>query len=133
MKATDTVLAILATARLTRLATEDHLGRWYFQAPIQAWGDRHEVAAIAAVSETGHPDAVDRLSAYDPEYPWTWQKRLSEGATCRWCVGFWIGVLVLAAVVLCPRPLRGLLRFGLAALGLNLVANAVGRWTGTLD
>lgn len=137
----DAVLAVLGTARLVRLFTEDHLGRWYFRDPIEAWGNQHEVAAINAVTwrieNNPHQEDVDaltqQLTEYDESRPWTWQKRLSEGASCRWCVGFWLGVLVLAATVLCPRPLRGLLRFGLGALSLNLVANAVGRWTGTLD
>jgi len=130
----DTALVVLAAARLTRLLTEDHLGRWYFRGPIEAWGDRHEVAAFGDAEADGD---VERLAAYDESRPWTWQKRLSEGASCRWCVGFWIGGLVLTGDVLTRTTAFGwarpLYRFGLSVLALNSVANWVGERTGTLS
>lgn len=139
----DVVLIVLAAARLTRLFTEDHLGRWYFRDPIEAWGDRHEVALIEQATKAlqENPEAAgilaEMVQEYDESRPWAWQKRLSDGASCRWCVGFWLGGLVLTGDVLTRTTVFGwarpLYRFVLAVLSLNLVSNAVGRWTGTLS
>lgn len=141
----DVVVLVLAAARLTRLFTEDHLGRWYFQDPIETWGNRHEVAAVQAVTwrieENAYQEDVEALTReleeYDESRPWTWQKRLSEGASCRWCVGFWLGGLVLAVDVLTRTQgfgwARPLWRFALGVLALNAVSNWVGAKTGTLS
>ena len=141
----DLAVLVLATARLVRLFTEDHLGRWYFRGPVEAWGDRHEKASIAQTSAAieaglaaGTPvdEMIAALEEYDAAAAWTWQKRLSEGASCRWCVGFWLGGLALALDALTRTTAFGwarpLYRFGLAALALNTVANWVGEKTGTL-
>ena len=107
------VLVILATARLTRFVTEDWLGHWWLVEPARRW-------ALARQWQSGHlpPDWEDR----DETEP---RVRLVMGLDCPFCVGFWIGTAVLLAVVLCPPPLRPVLRFGLAALSLNYVVGHV--------
>lgn len=140
---TGALLVVLATARLTRLFTEDSLGRWYFHGPIEAWGDRHEKVLLDRAIRTlrhdsrDHPVLARKVEQYDESDPWSWQKRLASGAGCRWCVGFWIGGLVLTSDVLTRTPwfgwARPVFRFGLAVLALNTVSNWVGEKTGTLS
>jgi hypothetical protein len=140
---TDAALIVLGTARLTRLITEDDLGRWYFRDPIEGWGYRAEKAvldqAVLALQENPDADGVlgEELAEYDESRPWSWRMRLASGAGCRWCIGFWIGAVVLTVDVLTRTTVFGwarpVFRFGLGVLALNAVSNAVGRWTGTLS
>lgn len=80
--------------RLSRLVTTDDLGR-YAREPAQRWGARH------------------------PAHAW-----LAEGTECPFCVGYWCGVVVLAAYQV--RPLRPLWRFVCGTLTLNEVAAHLG-------
>jgi hypothetical protein len=108
--ASDLILAVGATLRLTRFITQDWLGEWAIDAPARKWANKHDL---------GHPfpDAVDHEQG--------WRSKLVKGLDCPFCVGFWLGVLVLGAFVLTPRPLRGLLRFGTGALSLNYLVGHV--------
>lgn len=109
------VLVILATLRLTRLATTDSLTGWLIREPLQRWGDRHEAnrrAAILMTVEETDPDNLapsarawlsDLVSRLDQDDPVSWQARLVSGIYCPFCVGFWIAVAVtLITIVLAP-------------------------------
>lgn len=123
----DLTLTVLATVRLIRLVTQDDLGRWVLTGPVERWALGHERAAIAAAG-------TEEVSAYSVDDPLSWQMRLARGAGCRWCVGFWVGVFTAGGTLLLRRGrLAGLWRLGMAVLGLNVVAVAVGVKAGTLD
>jgi len=104
---TDTVLVIGATARLTRAVVADDIGWWYVREPAFRWAE------------------------YDPEAeegPTGNRQRLVSGLDCPHCVGFWIGVGVLAMTAVAPRGTRRgtAWRWGMAALGLNTAVTVVG-------
>ena len=96
-QALDVALVVGATARLTRLVTTDDLGEWWIRDPAFQVANWHMI-------RTG-------------ELPW-WDKYRS-GLSCGWCVGYWIGVLVL--VTSRTRRGHGACRFTAATLTLNLV------------
>lgn len=121
-------LVVLATTRLIRFVTEDSLGDWWIRRPVRQW----------AIDRTVGLDGVepeDFDAEVDDPALWSWRVKLASGIDCRWCSGFWVGVLVLAGEVVLSRiPLvRHLWRFGLVALSLNVVANATGKVTHTLS
>ena len=122
IRAVDAALIVLGTARLTRLVTEDSLGYWWFVGPVRGWANRHDAREDSWV---------------EPDPDLGWRSKLASGLVCRWCVGFWLGGLVLTADVLTRTTVFGwarpLLRFGLGVLALNAASNAVGKWTGTLS
>lgn len=147
------VLVVLATARLIRFVTEDSLGHWWIVQPVSRWATRPEMIArrdalarwqaqhtetttytLNDGTETRDPESAFE-DAYAAEGPLTWQGKVASGIDCRWCVGFWIGVLVLVGEVTLGRipGVRALWRFGLATLALNSVANAAGTRLGTLS
>lgn len=122
-------LVVLATARLVRLVTEDSLGDWWVRRPVRQW----------AIDRTGGLDGVepeDFDDAVGDPSRWSWRVKLASGIDCRWCVGFWLGVLVLIGEALTAtralRWARPLWTFALSALALNVVANAAGKATHTL-
>lgn len=102
----------LATLRLTRFVTTDKLGDWWIVQPAKQWAYSRE----------------------RPEHE-GWRTKIAEATECKWCVGFWIGVLVMLGQIIAPRipVVRHVWQFTLMALSLNVVANAVGEKLGTLD
>lgn len=90
----DLVLLALATARATRLVTTDSLGQWWIHQPANNWVDR------------------------DPK---PWKYKLTEGLSCPFCVGFWIGTAALATLALAGGPghAHELWRYAAAAFALN--------------
>jgi hypothetical protein len=118
------VLVVLATARLIRFVTEDSLGHWWVVEPVREWANVHD-----------NPDIQKGSLAAVTEEPEPWRSKVASGIDCRWCVGFWIGVLVLVGEVTLGRipGIRHLWRFGLASLALNSVANATGKALHTLS
>jgi hypothetical protein len=119
-------LVVIATARLIRFVTEDSLGYWWVVEPVRAWANVHD-----------NPD-IERgsMGSYEEPQPWRgWRSKVASGIDCRWCVGFWIGVLVLVGEVTLGRipGVRHLWTFALAALALNSVANGVGKGIHTLS
>ena len=113
-------LVVLGTARLIRFVTEDSLGYWWVVQPVRRWANRHE--------DGGEDDD-------DPNPEAGWRSKVASGIDCRWCVGFWIGALVLVGEVTLGRipGVRQVWRFGLATLALNSVANGVGKGIHTLS
>lgn len=102
----------MATYRLTRLVIadvvldgpRDQLVRWaYVRAGV-------ELPPMEPASWAGYAMADD-----DPP-------KLATLVTCRWCAGFWIAVLVVAARRLCPRLWAPLARALTYSAGAALLA-----------
>lgn len=131
-------LILLATARATRFITSDWLGEWTISGPAHEWAQAYEEQARrdeyrAARDRTPGPfPPYDHWgSSKDDAGPRTWQGKLVKGLDCPFCVGFWIGGLILLGEVTLGRsPLRGLWRFGLGMLGLNYL---VGHLSSRID
>lgn len=136
MKAPRVLLVALATLRLTRFVTTDWLGEWTVVGPIKRWAVRDtvaraveedwfrtdfEAARLRALEEHSTEDA-DRVLAYGVQGPHpSHRARLAKGLDCPFCVGFWIGALLLLGEVATRRwrALRGPWTLLLGALGLN--------------
>lgn len=132
-------IVALATLRLTRLSTSDWLGEWAFVRPAKAWANKAEAAELERRTAEIHalPEGApmpawaldgsgDARSELDP---FTWQAKLVKGLDCPFCVGFWLGGLVLLGEVTIARvPVLGALwRFGLSMLALNYVVGHVSK------
>uniref|UniRef100_A0AAU7J7F6 DUF1360 domain-containing protein n=2 Tax=unclassified bacterial viruses TaxID=12333 RepID=A0AAU7J7F6_9VIRU len=131
-KAARVALVALATARATRFITSDWLGEWWIAGPARKWADRHEEADRREEYERKRANANGPMPAYahwgsprDGE-PRTWRGKLVKGLDCPFCVGFWIGGLILLGEATIGRSrLRPLWRFGIAMLGLNYIVGHI--------
>jgi hypothetical protein len=132
------ILAVLATLRLTRFITEDTLAHWMIVRPARVWATpRH--ALIGWTEGDGETPARPKIVV---DHVWEdmdpgvegWKVKLVSGLDCRWCVGFWLGAAVLLSLVIARAvpPVLPVWRFVMGALSINVAANAVGKWTGTL-
>lgn len=102
----DLALLLLATLRLVRLVLTDDLGRRALGEPIERF--------LWSRARAG------RLPAWFP-----------GGMTCPFCIGFWVGALVLASLALVGGPgadgtAAVLWRYVAGALALNWIAAHVG-------
>lgn len=93
----NTAVKLLATLRLTRLVTTDSLGERLIQQPAEQWA-----TANSPVEENSNGDLP-------------WRMELVSGLYCPACVGFWLGLVVLAL------PDNRLTRWVLRGLALNYV------------
>lgn len=138
------LLAALATLRLTRFITSDYLGEWAIVAPLKRWAVRDVIAPTAASAEQKQAienakrialdedgtEERDNLIEYGSQGPHASKRaRLVKGLDCPFCVGFWIGALVLLGEVATRlRPLRWarpFWTFTLGALGLNYIVGHI--------
>lgn len=98
----DVLLALGCTMRLTRLITTDHLGRWWIGDPatLRANHGRHRTL-------WGYIDAL---------------------VHCPYCIGFWIGNIVLTSLYLTggPGDTTEPWRWVTGAFTLNYVAAHIG-------
>lgn len=90
----DLLLAAGFTARLTRVIVTDDIGKWWIRDPLSKWARGKE-------PEVQH-NAVYRNGEWVAEDP-SWRKYL-DGLACPYCVGFWIGVLILASLAAVGGP-----------------------------
>jgi hypothetical protein len=99
-------LDLLATYRLTRLATADVIS---------------EPARMAVLKRVGAepPPGEDDPTAQEVVESLEDPPRLATLVTCRWCAGMWIAAGVTAARLVAPRA------WDVAARGLALSAGAV--------
>lgn len=126
------LVAALVALRLTRFVTSDYLGEWTIAGPAKRWAWRHDKPAPGLSSETvlasdpNLPRNVNEAAA-TPFGHWGWRSKLVKGLDCPFCVGFWLGVLVLLAELVAPRipVVRHLWRFAAGALALNYVTGHV--------
>lgn len=131
MSAARIVLVALASARATRFVTSDWLGEWTIGVRAKRWANYHEAPAFGSLGAL--PIAVreeQEMRLNSPVEPDNgWRSKLVHGLDCPFCVGFWIGGLVLAGEALTRltplRVLRPAWTFLLAMAGLNYVVGHV--------
>jgi len=120
------LVAVLATLRLTRFVTTDDLGLWTVKTPAYNWAARHEPPMPVIEPWDGLPEhfvePVERIRVPG------WRLRLVSGLECPFCVGFWIGVIVLGLLWLAggPEDPAEWWWFGAGVFALNYVAGHVG-------
>lgn len=122
------LVAALATARLTRFFTSDKLGEWVAVGPAKRWAFRQETAPEFRdqIEEVFERDRITGRPQETPNPMWGWRSKLVTGLDCPFCVGFWLGALVLLALPLTRVPVLGaVVRFGLSALALNYITGHV--------
>lgn len=122
MKLTTKLITLGAALRLTRLVVVDEIGQWWIKDPIDKaaydWYDRQlKEAQLRYESEAPEVLRVGRGVKGVPEVPNPWWWKYRSGLDCPFCVGFWIGALVLAASPLFERS--RLVRFVATALAFN--------------
>ena len=100
------VLDLLATYRLTRLATADVISEPARMAVLRR---------VGAEPPPGEDDPTAQEVVESLDHP----PRLATLITCRWCAGMWIAAGVTAARLAAPRA------WDVAARGLALSAGAV--------
>jgi len=124
MRLLDAPLAVLAAARLSRLAITDDIGRWWIHEPVDRAMDRYAERELWAAANVGQA----------PQEPWWWKYR--SGLDCPFCIGFWLGAAVLvtgAAATRRPGPAASAWRLGAGALALNYAAAHLGARLGDFD
>lgn len=111
----DLLLALGLCLRLTRLVVNDDISLWWVRHPAQQWAMSH--------------DSLPSASPYsDPEWVPRWRSKLVLGLSCPWCVGFWIGCLVLLSLYVAGGPghVWELWRWVAGAFTLNWIAAHIG-------
>ena len=101
--ALDLVLVTLATLRVTRLVTTDSIGQWWLYAPLYR-----------------------RATSTQPTPKWA---KYVEGLTCPFCVGFWIGLVMVLVLWLVGGPGDAAVwwRYLVGAFALNYVVGHVAK------
>jgi hypothetical protein len=112
------VISALATARLTRFITTDWLGEWLIVGPAKRWAAR-----------------VDGPEPTPEQYmvlPGVRRWKLVKGLSCPFCVGFWIGLLIIIGSLTLGRLpiIEWGWWVGLGALALNYL---VGHLSSKID
>lgn len=106
------MLVVGATLRLTRFIVSDTLGEWLIVRPAKRWGEKADIQALNEaydLKQAGFSARSDELyEKTQDEEPLTPQSKLVSGLECPFCVGFWVGLIVLIADRVLPR--RGILR-----------------------
>lgn len=111
-------LVLGATLRLTRLVITDDMGHWWVRGPAERWAARHDHVL---------PEVSDIERTWVPG----WRTKLTSGLDCPFCVGHWIGVLVLVSLALVGGPDStstgaSVWRWVAGALTLNWIAAHIG-------
>ena len=114
---TRAALLTLTAARLTRLVVWDEIADWWLKDPIDRAAQRwYSEQTEALRTADGHV-----VREVEPEQPWWWKYR--SGLDCPYCVGFWLGVGVLAIDAAAgEHPIWRLTR---DALAMNMVVAPV--------
>ncbi|QBI98101.1 hypothetical protein SEA_FIREMAN_17 [Microbacterium phage Fireman] len=125
-------MILLATARATRFVTSDWLGEWWIAGPANRWAAKSEADARRAeydakrAATNGPYPPYSAWASEQDDQPRTWRGKLVKGLDCPFCVGFWIGGLILLGEATIGRsPLRPLWRFGIGMLGLNYLVGHI--------
>ena len=102
----DILILVLADLRLTRLVTTDDLGYWLLREPLERWADFY-------------PD--------EGEEPSGLKSKIVSGLACPFCVGFWVGLSLLATLFLAGGPGHCSLvwEYAAGAFALNYLAGHI--------
>lgn len=115
------LVLVLITARLSRFVTSDTLGEWLIVSPANEWAANHEGQRRSRLQYDDGSDAGPDIDPRDG-----WRSKLVSGLGCPHCVGFWLGLVVLAVSKLTRVPVLGkLIRFAGLGLALNYVVGHV--------
>ena len=135
------VLVILATLRATRFVTSDYLGHWTIVRPARLWAMRRTPALVeryplltdGTIPDDAH-DVYDQLwDQVRPDEASKWT-RLVKGLDCPFCVGFWIGALILLGEVATrTRPFRWARPLWTALLAVLALNEVVGHVSSRID
>ena len=115
------LLALGFTLRLTRFVTEDWLGHWWIVQPARRWALKEFHSLRYATAEV-----IDEEWNGAQVFTTTRQK-IVKGLDCPFCVGFWLGALVLLSLVV-TRAVPALLplwRFVAGTFTLNYIVGNV--------
>lgn len=109
----DVLLALGFTLRLIQLVTRDDIAVWWVHQPLLRLGQRK-----GTWNEMHTPLGLERVF----EFP-RWFK-YAQGLECMWCVGFWLGALVLLSLKIAGGPGHAweIWRWTAGAFALNYVA-----------
>lgn len=120
----DCLLALGLTLRLTRLVVMDDLSLWWLRGPLAVWATRKNPLPEMDTLPTGFQE----MRVYVPD----WRGKLVSGLSCPFCVGFWIGCLVLLSLWLVGGPGAAAepWRWVAGAFTLNWVAAHIGARAG---
>lgn len=107
----DVLLALGLTLRLSRLIVADDIGLWFVRGPAAKWAIRREPRADG------------------------WRAKLQSGLSCPFCVGFWIGCLVLLSLWLVggPGDAAEPCRWIAGAFALNWIVGHIAARAGDVD
>lgn len=117
MRWTSVVLAVLASARLTRFVVRDDLAKWWIKDPIDRAMDEYAAGELLEADQQGR----------EPVEPWWWKYR--SGLDCPWCVGFWVSLGVAGVAGMRYPPIR----LGLAGMAINYLTVHAGERLGDYD
>lgn len=109
--AIDILLALGLTLRLSRLVVTDDIGLWWIRIPAFNWAHAREPRADG------------------------WRAKLQSGLSCPFCVGFWIGCLVLLSLWLVGGPghAHEAWRWVSGAFALNWIVGHIAARAGDVD
>lgn len=129
------LLAVLAAMRLTRLVIADDLGLWYVRGPAAMWAVRYD-SPLPLPEVDSAEEAVELREQTAPALGW--RSKLVSGLSCPFCVGWWLGVLVLLSLWAVGGPsststAAEVWRWVAGALALNYVAAHIGARLGDTD
>lgn len=129
MNAARVALLSLASLRATRFVTSDWLGEWTIGARAKRWANRREAFVDDDIRLADRATQDRELGKMPVDVENGWRSKLVHGLDCPFCVGFWLGALVLAGEALFRftplRVLRPVWTFALAVAGLNYVVGHV--------
>jgi hypothetical protein len=117
-------LAVPATLRLTRFITSDWLGEWLVDKPLRKWAvNKSMEGQITMMDPSLTEDQIFAGLNWSEDQPW--RVKLVKGLDCPFCVGFWIGLVILAAAAFTPKILRPALHLLFSGLALNYLVGHV--------
>lgn len=112
------LLVLGATMRLTRFIITDDLGSWLIKAPARRWANYAE--QVPDPAKLWSEDILEE--APDPDAGW--RSKIVSGLDCPFCVGFWVGALVLLSYAIVGKT--RLWKFVAGVFSLNEVAAHLG-------
>lgn len=126
MTLVDFALLLLATLRLSRLVMADDLGKWMILRPTAQWLDGYLTRRV------GDGDTPTQRADFEG-----YRKRvfLAGGLTCPFCIGFWIGAILLLVGYSLGNlgHFPGLFRLALGMLALNYLVGHIASRLGDVD
>lgn len=109
---------------MTRFVTTDWLGEWTIDKPARRWANTHE-ALVGPDERRAFQNGTTDIGDFEVDPKNGWRSKLVKGLSCPFCVGFWIGFVLIVMTTVIPRPLHKVWISLLAALGMNYVVGHI--------